>query len=87
MLNHNGKTKKREKIHLEKREFSQETRRLHHTRLLTVTNWLFSSLMMSPTWTSIHFSLRSLTRGKSPVSVCEKLCPRGSELYEGPKIG
>lgn len=30
---------------------------------LTVTNWLFSSLMMSPTWTSIHFSLLSLQTG------------------------
>lgn len=36
--------------------------------LLTVTNWLFSSLMMSPTWTSIHFSLRSLQTGNRLVN-------------------
>lgn len=35
-----------------------------------MTNWLFSSLMMSPTWTSIHFSLRSLRTGDMLVSGC-----------------
>lgn len=38
------------------------------TSSLTVTHWLFSSLMMSPTWTFIHFSLRSLKTGNRLVS-------------------
>jgi len=38
---------------------------------LTVTNWLFSSRMTSPTWTFIHFSPRSLRSGNSSVGLKE----------------
>lgn len=50
--------------------FEGEIAYKYSKNVLTVTNWLFSSLMMSPTWTSSHFSLRSLKTGNRLLSGC-----------------
>lgn len=48
--------------------------------MLTVTNWLFSSLIISPTWTFIHFSLLSLAETQRKETNVRSSSPRPAHV-------